>query len=812
MMGLPKPTASRDTHSTAPALRLVTISAITTDGTIAICTDRKGFEARVPLLTMPAKGVLPTVGENWYISQVSGVWNFAAFVGSSASQLATQFGTPGPPGPAGTPGAPGAPGATGPQGPPGVSSASGAGNVLSLNPYLINGSLTGWQGYGGTLTASEEPPGPFTWSAKIVASGTSDFGLQGNAENVFTVTTGSSYLVSGWIYVNGGDNPFCEIGVNWLGTNGTLITTDLTDVSVESNTWTPVSAVVTTSDGAVLTGQPKCGVSVSSGTGMQVYIAGLLVLPDIPGGLIQTGTITAAQIAAGTIVAGIVDGTLIEGATLQAGGNGGSEIVINPSINTSFNVTTAIAGILQGAEEYISTDAAETVAGLMGAILLGTGSAAKMSTVLSSPIGASSGAAMLLEAENDGGTDTPVITFGTITSPDEGITVTFTPIMTIGPFYLLIYAGDSGQVTVTSTSGSGTITIPADIVGTAKAEAWAPGAGGGTAGNFGAAAAGAGEYAAEPAWPVTAGGTVNFAIGAPGTGGIYNGAPSTSAGNVTLSMTGLPTITAHGGTRGASTASPGTGGSGSPNTVSHPGGAGGSTQGGHAGGGGGGGSGGPSQAGNPGVTGSTHGGAGGAAVPGGGAGGEGGGGTGQSPEGSPGEFPGGGGGGGSPGKNGGGGAGGMIRLTYSTGSPTILASFALAAGTDQFGTAFPAGTVLAGADKAWQYVGAAGEPAFGANWANYGHGAANLAYRLTGSPFNSVTIMGVVSPSSSAATTLFTLPTAYRPGSTQFITGCNETNGTIAVWQISSSGVVGLTTAATPGEVYSISGIISLDI
>ena len=40
----------------------------------------------------------------------------------------------------------------------------------------------------------------------------------------------------------------------------------------------------------------------------------------------------------------------------------------------------------------------------------------------------------------------------------------------------------------------------------------------------------------------------------------------------------------------------------------------------------------------------------------------------------------------------------MVRLTYSTGAPAILFSIAAASGTDQFGTAFPAGMRITGAD------------------------------------------------------------------------------------------------------------------
>jgi hypothetical protein len=59
--------------------RLVTISAITPDKQTAICVDRHGVEARVPMNIQPAKGILPQPGEQWIITQsVSNTWTFAA--------------------------------------------------------------------------------------------------------------------------------------------------------------------------------------------------------------------------------------------------------------------------------------------------------------------------------------------------------------------------------------------------------------------------------------------------------------------------------------------------------------------------------------------------------------------------------------------------------------------------------------------------------------------------------------------------------------------------------------------------------------
>jgi hypothetical protein len=386
----------------------------------------------------------------------------------------------------------------------------------------------------------------------------------------------------------------------------------------------------------------------------------------------------------------------IAGAQIGAPGNNQIQLIPNPSVQsgvpTNVNITAAINGIFAGVANLTTTDADEMLGGVLGAAILGTGSTAKMSAILASPFG-TQGAALILSAQNDGGTDTAWSMLGTITTPDDE-TLVFYPIMWIFPYGMVLYSGASGITVITKTSGSGTITgLPATV----KAEAWAGGGGGGTAANFGAAAAGGGEYAQEPSLATS--GSVTYVVGAGGTGGVLNGNPSTNGSNSTVTGTSV-TVTANGGIKGTSTATPGAGGSGSTNTVHHNGGAGGSTVGGKAGGGGGGSSAGPSNAGNNGAEGSSHGGNGGNAVTGGGSGGSGGN---NNANGANGGTPGGGGGGSGAGGNGGNGPAGQVRVTYSTGNPAILASIAAAATTDPFGTSILAGTILAGPGDTNQY-------------------------------------------------------------------------------------------------------------
>ena len=69
-------------HSLGPSTRVVTVASVTSDGATAICTDRKGFEVRVPLFWQRAKGAPPVVGESWLLSQDTGQWTFLLFLGT----------------------------------------------------------------------------------------------------------------------------------------------------------------------------------------------------------------------------------------------------------------------------------------------------------------------------------------------------------------------------------------------------------------------------------------------------------------------------------------------------------------------------------------------------------------------------------------------------------------------------------------------------------------------------------------------------------------------------------------------------------
>jgi concanavalin A-like lectin/glucanase superfamily protein len=604
--------------------------------------------------------------------------------------------------------------------------------ALNPNPFFNGASTSGWTAVSATLGTTAGAPSGAPGAPPYVAQLTSSSagGYMGGSPAPFPVTPGQPYVMSAWVYNPSGSPVSVQIGFNWSG--------GLTSFTVPPGVWTPLVTVANAPAGITSAFQEVA----LTASGVTVYVSGALAAGQVNGQLIAASTVTANQMAVGIILAGIVNGTLIEGAQfvaygtsgevliysgtpavgnlvgswsatagndaaitggagnnyptgLMVGTPGASSVTLVPNSSQAFNVTTAIAGTLTAMAQYVSGDTSEAFPGLVGALNLGSGTTAKQTLVATSPIATTAGAAMLLESENDGGTDLPVVTFGTVTSPDAS-TIVFSPLMMLTPYAMVVYSGASAQVIVTKSSGSGTIPIPAGVT-VAKGEVWGGSAGSGGANAYGGGGGGAGEYAREPALAVPAGGTVAYAVGAAGTAG--SSTPTAGGAGGTSTLTGSSvTVTAHGGSGGgAGGAAGGAGGTGSANTAHYNGGAGGTCGALHWGGGGGGSSAGPNGAGNAGGNSvGNPGGPGALAVALGGPGGGGGlGGPATALAGAAGGAP-----GGAPGGPGGGpsslaghaGSLGQARLTYITGSPSV--GWSVNYGTafsDQFGTTIPAG-------------------------------------------------------------------------------------------------------------------------
>ena len=300
---------------------------------------------------------------------------------------------------------------------------------------------------------------------------------------------------------------------------GTDIVAGTLPASACDFTATSIGGITTYVQGTTPSGSINAGslwIDTSAGNAIYQYTSGTWSLYQFGTGSIQANsisaaqiianTITATQLAAGIVYAGIVDGTLIEGAQFVAygstgeiliysgppatnnlvgwfsevagvdsygnnygaglnvggyydGSEGNSYAALVPAQDAPFDVTTAISGTLEAIVALSTGSSTEGFAGFLGSLTLNSGTSAKNSLAMASPSMNTFGtgvAAMILESQNQGATDTAVITFGTIASPDSE-TFVFSPVMTISPYALLMYAGSSGQTAITKTSGSGTI-------------------------------------------------------------------------------------------------------------------------------------------------------------------------------------------------------------------------------------------------------------------------------------------------------------------------------------------------------------------
>lgn len=246
---------------------------------------------------------------------------------------------------------------------------------------------------------------------------------------------------------------------------------------------------------------------------------------------------------------------------LSVGTLGTSTIQLVPNVSTPFNITSAIAGTLVALMQLNTSDTTQVFSGVIGALQLNTGNPSKQSLVLSSPFG-NEGACIILESQDDNSDDVPVITFGTVSTPDD-VTINFQPTATLTPYALLLYGGSSGITSTTiNTPGSGTIPVPVGET-SCYAESWGPGSGGGNG-----PGGGAGAYAAEPDLVVPSGGTIAYVVGSGGGSGHPGSAASTLTGSA-------KTVSANPGQYTADGTTGGLGGAAGSNTIAFAGGNGG---------------------------------------------------------------------------------------------------------------------------------------------------------------------------------------------------------------------------------------------
>ena len=197
--------------------------------------------------------------------------------------------------------------------------------VLNPNPYFTGGDPSGWQATNGSfnLTSSPAAGAAYKYAGVYANNGTgagAAEGIPGGPNSSwFPVLPGAQVMVTAQVNTT---VTSVQTGFSWYNSAGTLISSaGLVTTPVTANTWTQVTSVATAPAGTAFAIQR---VGSPSGDNAVTQIQACLAMPQVPGSLVQAGTITASQIAAGVIVAGIVDGTIITGAQFISHGATGN--------------------------------------------------------------------------------------------------------------------------------------------------------------------------------------------------------------------------------------------------------------------------------------------------------------------------------------------------------------------------------------------------------------------------------------------------------------------------------------------------------
>ena len=198
------------------------------------------------------------------------------------------------------------------------------GGVLNANPYFWGGDLAGWIGiHAASFTAIANPGSGYPWAASAAA-------VAGNSvyltESSFPAVPGNQYQITGLAMTTG---THVRCGIHFYDSTGTQIGTDntyLKTFTVATGTWTPVSNVLTAPVGTV-TAKPQ--IDSYPDISVTLEISAVVCLPQVPGSLIQAGTVTAAQFIAGLVYAGIIDGTIVNAATFNGSVFNGTQFIAN---------------------------------------------------------------------------------------------------------------------------------------------------------------------------------------------------------------------------------------------------------------------------------------------------------------------------------------------------------------------------------------------------------------------------------------------------------------------------------------------------
>ena len=380
-MAAPRTTVTgKGTLSVGYPTRLVTISAITPDGAFAVCIDRHGTEARVPMNIQPAKGILPQPGEQWIITQgVSNTWTFAAIATNDATKF-TNSGVAGegvlppdilpPPAapPDGSiPGSAIVPGSlTGTQ----IAAASitnldlataAASTNIILDPQFTSPELN--------LVRQQDPGTTCTWTFAepnvSVAGGAAacTLALMPSTLVPLYVNPGEQYYISVAVTLPGGAPAGISAGIQLALSDGSFLG-PLLPVSGITQT---VAQLITIPPGVssayvrlIITGLPSGVTATFTSPVCYVTVGNTAIQANsIDVNKLQANSVSAAQLQAGAVVAGkiqaqAIDGMTITGATLVATGAAGEVLIYDgtPALGNLIGSWSGVAGTDQYGNNY----------------------------------------------------------------------------------------------------------------------------------------------------------------------------------------------------------------------------------------------------------------------------------------------------------------------------------------------------------------------------------------------------------------------------------------------------------------------------
>jgi hypothetical protein len=345
---------------------------------------------------------------------------------------------------------------------------SPSGGALNPNPYFLGGTTSGWVAEGGgvfNVTNTIPAASPYFWAGFYTGS---SHAIQSGSK--FAAVAGAQYYVTAFVNATATGSPDANIGFGWWNSSGTRLTDTVTTVTISDGTWQQISAVATAPAGAVA-GAPRIGIPNGS-----VYFQAVIVFSQIPGSLIE----------AGSVVAGIVDGTTIVGATFEgtnylenstgqfiysgspALGNLISTIVNLSGTDPSSNLYPAgisslfpaspgpsatpflVAQLYQGGVNFGSLDAVNLTGGRTPASVIGFSSDGQL-TMDSGTTGVSDNpATMFLSSQSDSGNGQPTLSVqAAISHNTAGVAPTGA-----GPFFWVSGNGTEQLSTVEGFKGS----------------------------------------------------------------------------------------------------------------------------------------------------------------------------------------------------------------------------------------------------------------------------------------------------------------------------------------------------------------------